>query len=146
MKGIMRSYILGLLICCGLGLSAGTAGATTYLVNASGISFSPADIVIALGDTVHWHVDFGNHTVTSGFDSTEANWGALFDSPLTTTNKDFFYTFDDTSGVYPYFCLTHLVAFGMTGTVTVEEDTPTSIKLGRFVNTDWGRLKELFRR
>jgi plastocyanin len=86
-------------------------------------TFTPADIVVAEGDTVTWTVTKSinePHTVTSGT-SGAADQGKLFDSGLTDTDKlkadgkTFSFTFEK-AGTYAYFCQVHA---GMQGTVTV---------------------------
>jgi len=103
------------------------AMATTHTVTQSGFNFSPADIIISVGDTVQWQWTGGSHTVTSGTGLADPDIGMLFDTPLSSANPLVTHVFTEV-GVVPYFCRPH-VSFGMTGTVTVEavsavEDLP----------------------
>jgi len=76
--------------------------------------YSPADISINAGDTVHWmNVDTSVHTVTSGSASTGPS--GEFDSSLVNIDKAWQFTFDEV-GSYEYFCMVHP---WMIGTVTV---------------------------
>ncbi len=76
--------------------------------------FSPADVSINAGDTVHWmNVDTAAHTVTGGSPSDGPS--GVFDSSLVMADAVYAFTFDDT-GSYDYFCMVHP---WMTGTVTV---------------------------
>jgi len=76
--------------------------------------WSPADITINAGDTVHWmNVDTAAHTVTGG--SPADGPSGVFDSSLVMADATYEFTFDDT-GSYDYFCMVHP---WMTGTVTV---------------------------
>jgi len=76
--------------------------------------FSPADITINAGDTVHWmNVDTGAHTATSG--SAAEGPSGVFDSDLLMADGTYSFTFEE-AGIYDYFCRIHP---WMTGTVTV---------------------------
>lgn len=101
-------------------LSAGTAGAATYTVNASGMSFSPNNITILVNDTVHWVNISGIHTVTSGTGPLDPFVGDLFDQSL-PAGSTFDYTFTAV-GDSPFFCRPHF-SMGMTGVVHVVAST-----------------------
>ena len=76
--------------------------------------FTPADISINAGDTVHWmNVDTGAHTVTGGSASTGPS--GVFDSSLVMADATYEFKFDD-AGSYDYYCMVHP---WMTGSVTV---------------------------
>jgi len=76
--------------------------------------YSPADVTINAGDTVHWmNVDTAAHTVTGG--SPGNGPSGVFDSSLVMADAVYAFTFDET-GSYDYFCMVHP---WMTGTVTV---------------------------
>jgi len=78
--------------------------------------FSPANVTIAVGDSVTWRWDGSNaHSVEEGTSLT--NPTPLFDSGNKTSGT-FGYRFT-TAGTYPYFCRPHFAA-GMTGVVTVQ--------------------------
>ncbi len=76
--------------------------------------YSPADITINAGDTVHWmNVDSAAHTVTAG---TSADVQIeVFDSSLIMADGTWSHEFND-AGIYDYFCMIHP---WMIGTVTV---------------------------
>ena len=67
--------------------------------------WSPADITINAGDTVHWmNVDTAAHTVTGG--SPADGPSGVFDSSLVMIDATYEFTFDD-AGSYDYFCMVH---------------------------------------
>jgi len=67
--------------------------------------FSPADISINAGDTVHWmNVDTAAHTVTGG--SPANGPSGVFDSSLVMADAVYAFTFDE-AGSYEYFCMVH---------------------------------------
>lgn len=119
-----------------LSIYTGSAQADTITVNQFGISFSPQDVTIELGDTVQWVHSSGGHTVTEGadgsFDGNEA-----FHSDLSSGVPIFSVTFDAAFlaanprplNVYDYFCVPHF-AFSMVGSVTVEIPTATPFCIG----------------
>jgi len=76
--------------------------------------WSPADVTINAGDTVHWmNVDTAAHTVTGG--SPADGPSGVFDSSLVMVDAIYEFTFDD-AGSYDYFCMVHP---WMVGSVTV---------------------------
>jgi plastocyanin len=76
--------------------------------------FSPADVTINAGDTVHWmNVDTAAHTVTGGSPSDGPS--GVFDSSLVMADSTYEFKFDD-AGSYDYFCMVHP---WMVGSVTV---------------------------
>jgi len=76
--------------------------------------WSPADISINAGDTVHWmNVDTAAHTVTGG--SASNGPSGVFDSSLVMADATYEFKFDD-AGSYDYYCMVHP---WMTGSVTV---------------------------
>ena len=76
--------------------------------------YSPADITINAGDTVHWmNIDSAVHTVTAGTPA-DAQMG-VFHSDLVMPGKTWDNTFDD-AGSSDYFCMVHP---WMTGSVKV---------------------------
>lgn len=107
-----------------LALSSPAWAQTTHDIDIPGLSFSPADIVIQVGDTVRWtNSDFNIHTAT------ELN-GFLWDSGVLSSGQTFEFTFDATfvannpvpGGVYDYFCQIHP---SMLGTITVQDGLGT---------------------
>lgn len=103
-----------------------SARAAVHEVTASGLTFSPADISIQVGDTVRWLWSDGSHTVTSGTGALDPDSGDLFNSFLNSGTPQFEFTFN-APGVVPYYCGPHEF-FNMKGTVTVEQpaDPPTA--------------------
>jgi plastocyanin len=93
-------------------LAASSAWAADVTVNIGGNTFSPENVTIQVGDTVTWvNEGQGFHNVVSdsaGFRSGDAdlNW---------TFSHQF-----NSAGVFGYYCEPHQ-AFGMIGTVTVQE-------------------------
>ncbi len=76
--------------------------------------WSPADITINAGDTVHWmNVDTAAHTVTGG--SPADGPSGVFDSSLVMADATYEFTFDE-AGSYDYFCMVHP---WMVGTISV---------------------------
>ncbi len=76
--------------------------------------WSPADITINAGDTVHWmNLDTAAHTVTGG--SPADGPSGVFDSSLVMVDATYEFTFDD-AGSYDYFCMVHP---WMVGSITV---------------------------
>ena len=76
--------------------------------------FTPADISINVGDTVHWmNIDTVAHTVTGG--SPANGPSGVFDSSLLMADTAFAFIFDE-AGSYDYFCMVHP---WMTGSVSV---------------------------
>lgn len=88
-------------------------------INASGIEFTPSQVTIQQGDTVHWFNVQGNHSINGSL-------SAYPDNPepfgigvgIGWTYSHVF----DIAGVYNYHCDPH-VSVGMTGVVIVEEIT-----------------------
>jgi plastocyanin len=89
-----------------------------------GSVFTPEDIDITEGDTVHWVWDGGNHNVWSGVGSFDGNFRSGAATSVVGTTYDVLF---DTAfvaahpmpgGVYPYYCTVHFDA-GMVGSVTV---------------------------
>jgi len=67
--------------------------------------WSPADITINAGDTVHWmNVDTAAHTVTGG--SPADGPSGLFDSSLVMADATYEFKFKD-AGNHDYFCMVH---------------------------------------
>ncbi len=94
----------------GAALIGGTALAADHGVAISGFSFSPANLTVAVGDTVTWtNSDAQGHTATAD----DASWdsGSIGGSGGTQT-----VTFS-TAGSFPYHCSVHPE---MTGTITVQ--------------------------
>ena len=115
-----------------IGMTGSITVENIVLVQQSGTSFSPRDLVIELGQTVRWLHGGGNHTVTEGTDGS-INGNEAFHSNLNTGTTTYEVLFDAaflaanprTDDRYDYFCAPHF-AFGMTGSVTVASSEPGS--------------------
>ena len=95
---------------------AGPSGIVHDVVQA-GLTFEPANITVAPGDTVRWTWASGFHTVTSGASCTP---DGLFDMPLTSGDPIAEYVVPmESDGVIDYFCSPHC-GLGMIATITVE--------------------------
>jgi plastocyanin len=108
---------------------------TTHQVDVAGISFTPAHITIAEGDTVFWNWVSGMHNVAS--DEGLFTSGNPVMPPFTyslTFDAAFLASAPANGNFYPYHCDPHL-AFGMVGSVTVSTNNPvltiTNFKAGQ---------------
>lgn len=109
-------------------LLAGSANADTIIVNQFGLTFSPQDVTINVGDTIRWVHNGGDHDTVEGDDGTiDGNeaWNGL----LTPAFPTYEVTFDAAflaqhprpNNHYKYFCSPHFFQFNMVGSVTVED-------------------------
>ncbi len=100
----------------GLVLLASAASAETHNVMVQNFEFVPANLVINEGDTVHWQLVSGTHTVTSGSGCTA---DGAFDSGV-LGGSGFDQTFS-TTGTVDYHCSisTHCASLGMEGSIEV---------------------------
>jgi len=89
-----------------------------HIVNAAGLSFTPKDITIEIGETVRWENTSGNHNVNGGLDVYPNNPEGIFSGAPEAAPWTWDYTFN-IPGIYNYQCDLHVGA-GMVGTVTVE--------------------------
>jgi plastocyanin len=97
-------------------------------------AFSPSQLTVQVGDTVHWVWITGTHNVVSGvggvqdanFDSGNAVAGATFD---VTFDQAFLDANSMPGNEYPYYCEPHLPV-GMIGTITVSPGVPTVSEWG----------------
>ena len=88
------------------------------------LAFSPANLTIAVGDTVRWVWGSGGHSVVSGTNGSAnnkfcspSNTGC--DSPpLSNSGATYEHTFTQ-AGTFPYYCSVHFT-LGMTGTIKVQ--------------------------
>lgn len=111
-------------------VATAAVGQSTHVVNQFGFSFSPVDLDIVVGDTVEWHWNDGDHTVTEGTGPVP-NGSEAFHSLLGPGNPVVSVTFDSAflaanprpGNVYDYYCVPHLFA-NMAGTVTVSDSDP----------------------
>lgn len=96
-----------------------TSLAYTHVITQIDMSFSPAVIDVAPGDTVRWVWTSGFHTVTSG---TNCSYdGLYFNVPLDPTHQTFEFVIPSGVSQIPYFCLPHC-AFGMDGLIRVDQN------------------------
>lgn len=109
----MRRLIC-ILICV---LAAKTASADTHIVLAYDMTFEPAEITVAVGDTVLWeYVSGAPHTVTSG---TNCTWDGVFHAPLSIIDPVVEWDVpEDAPSVWSYFCAPHCIN-GMVGVVHI---------------------------
>ena len=102
--------------------------ATSKIVTITGMAFSPADVVVDVGDTVIWrNEDSMDHTTTSGspWGTPDAKWDSknMWKPPVAgMTGASFAHTFV-ASGSYPYYCDYHS---NMSAVVTVNGATSTA--------------------
>ena len=112
--------LLSLLIC----FAASTLTATIHTVNAGTFYYSPSSLTIALGDTVEWINDAGNHDVNADIDSQTGlsfNNPVSFQSSATNTPGAIIHTHAFTTpGAYNYDCsIGNHAANGMVGSIIV---------------------------
>jgi plastocyanin len=106
---------------------------TKHVVEASNFAFDPADITIAVGDTVEWVWVNGMHTTTSEVTTGPDVWDALLDASNTS-----FSIVITTEGEHPYHCTPHLT-LGMVGTINAtipnavndEDNNPNKFQLSQ---------------
>ncbi|UCG52357.1 MAG: hypothetical protein JSW58_02045 [Candidatus Latescibacterota bacterium] len=96
---------------------------TRKVVNMKDNYCEPKNVVIARGDTVVWfNAGDNRHTTTSGVNGVpDGLWDSGSGDPIAwlRPGQSFQRIFDDTTGVFPYFCEPHWSAYNETGTVTV---------------------------
>lgn len=104
-------------------LTSARALATEHTINQVSLTFVPASLTVAPGDTVRWVRAGGSHTVTSGSNCTPSG---LFDAPLTSTNTSFTWTVPASLAgtTVAYYCVPHCSP-GMVGTLTVINPAPS---------------------
>jgi plastocyanin len=91
-------------------------------IQQDGLTFDPAEVMAAPGDTIRWHWNAGSHTVTTGINC--APDGTLNES-LTAGNPMVEYTIPgDFEGSLPYFCIPHCGLY-MDGVIVVEASSGT---------------------
>lgn len=89
--------------------------ATVHEVQVLALTYSPADVTIALGDTVRFTWVEGTHATVSGVDENDM----VFDSFPSNPDQLSHDLVLDAAGFYPYFCAFH-TAQNMVGSITVE--------------------------
>ena len=120
MKNLFK---LAFIACCAAVFSLPSARGETFevQVGAGGNKFTPQNVDIKVGDTVHWVWVSGTHSTTSGV---PGNADGMWDSGTHSTPFTFDFTFL-TTGTFNYFCMPHGLCCGMIGTVTVTEAVDT---------------------
>ena len=98
-----------------------------HIVNAAGLSFTPKDITIEIGETVRWENTSGIHNVNGGLDVYPDNPEGIFSGAPEAAPWTWDYTFN-IPGIYNYQCDLHVGA-GMVGTVTVEGESVPPLPL-----------------
>jgi len=121
-----RLRTTGIVALFGLLLGAGCSSDSTTGSGNQNPHFSPKNAEIVVGDTIRWVALTGDHSVTSGTGSSDANVGNLFDQNL-PQGATFTHVFNSV-GVFDYFCRPH-ESFGMTGTVTVANPTTKTVSV-----------------
>jgi plastocyanin len=101
--------------------------AQTTIVTASGLTFTPADITITVGETVQWDNVSGSHNVNGNQATYPGNPESFYSGFPANAPWSFSHTFN-TVGFYNYRCDIH-GGMGMTGTITVESPTLTNALL-----------------
>lgn len=102
-------------------LSGLPAAATDFVVTASGMSFSPGERTIQVGDTVTFKNLGGDHNVRANDDSFRCAHGCDDDGGNGAISSDWTFTrVFNAAGVVPYYCENHgSPGGGMHGTITV---------------------------
>ena len=98
---------------------AAPAVGDVHEVQQQGLTFVPANIVVAPGDTVRWTWTSLIHTVTSGASCTFD--GIYFDEPLTAADPLVEFMVPDGVTDIPYFCRPHCLV-SMTGSIAVDSN------------------------
>jgi plastocyanin len=122
--GLLSAAILG---------AAPALAQTTHTVTLQGTSFTPADVVIDVGDTVQWDWVSGMHNVVSGVNPNPD--GHFRSGDVAGPPMSFSVTFDQafldahpmSGNLYPYYCEPHGGA-GMLGSVTVRESASATFR------------------
>src|SRR5262249_6890085 len=97
----------------------------TVMVGQGGaLAFSPANLTIAVGDTVRWVWGSGGHSVVRVTNGNASNTfcspsdSGSEDPPLSNSGATYEHTFTQ-EGTFPYYCSVHF-SLGMTGTIKVQ--------------------------
>ncbi len=104
--------------------TCGSSSNTTTVI-LSGITFTPADITINIGETVLWKNEDGFHNVNGSLETYPNNPEGFFSGGAASAPWEWSYTFTE-EGVYDYQCDPH-ESVGMVGTVTVVNNIPDLI-------------------
>ncbi len=119
----LRIPVLLLIIATLLAFRPGVASAATVtvMVGPNCFCFMPSSVTIHPGDTVQWTWSSTGHSSTSG---TPGHPNGIWDSGILSQGAMFSHTFN-TVGSFPYYCTPHGALFGMVGTITVANTSPT---------------------
>lgn len=137
-----------------LAVASHAAAQVTHDVDVGpGLDFAPADLTIALGDTVRWTWQGGSHNVESGVGGVhDGNFTSGAPTPAVGTvyevifDDEFLKSHPMPDDVYPYYCINHF-GLGMVGQITVGiDDCPADLNGDNLVNvldlllllTAWG--------
>jgi plastocyanin len=107
--GLLRAGSVAVLVASAFG--GGAAQAAEYPVSVSSNVFAPADLTIAVGDTVRWENSSGFHNVR--FDGEMVGQPAAADNTMWSVTRTF-----ATAGTFSYYCERHRLV-GMAGIVRV---------------------------
>ena len=91
-----------------------------YIIHVGNYYFNPNSASVAVGDTIRWVWDAGNHTTTS---TTIPAGAPTWDSPISSGNSVYEYKVT-VSGLYNYVCTPH-AGMGMVGNFTAAAAAPT---------------------
>jgi plastocyanin len=120
----MKQLLKFTLVACCVALVPLSAKATTFQVQVGqgGLKFTPANVMIQVGDTVQWVWSGATlHSTTSG---TPGNPDGMWDSGTHNNGFTFSFTFT-TAGTFNYFCTPHGACCGMIGSVMVTQAIDT---------------------
>jgi len=92
---------------------------TSHAVDASGMSFTPQDLNITVGDTVVWNATEGFHNINGSTTTFPSNPESFFNGAPAGSPWTFSHVFT-IAGTYDYQCDVHF-SMGMVGTITVAE-------------------------
>lgn len=107
---------------CAIAAIAAAASAQVVEVEIRNFTFTPRNISISVGDTVHWtNRDNMEHTATSQTGPGTLIPSGVFDSGLLSFGDQFSFTFT-TPGTFNYFCVPH--GSSMQGAITVTAPPP----------------------
>ena len=113
----MKINLIYFFICGSILLGTSQNDVTIVEVSVSNNVFTPADIVIDIGDKVTWTRIGGFHNVDGSTDTYPDNPDSFFSGPASSSWDDFSHTFT-VPGEYVYQCNPH-ASMGMVGTITV---------------------------
>ena len=119
----MKHFIrIAFLVCSAALAPLGAKAATIQVqVGQGGLKFTPANVMVQVGDTVEWIWDGLSHSSTSG---TPGHPDGLWDSGILNTGATFSFTFTS-AGTFNYYCTPHGACCGMIGSVTVTQQIDT---------------------